>query len=165
MTRIVKWLDRNIWVALILLFLIVEVAFGIWSVTSKAPVLLAAASPTVRQQVYASLAGSSSALLVIALAVVAILAAFDPRPASPGRPAAEERQQTRARTTLVGSLLMASFFLLVILVTATIALAVDSQQAGNAAIAVLIEGASLASVLGLLMGGVGLALVIAERSR
>ncbi len=60
---------------------------------------------------------------------------------------------------------MASFFLLLLLITATVALAVDTRQAGNGAITMVIEGSGLASVIGLLVGGIGLALVIVERSR
>jgi hypothetical protein len=60
---------------------------------------------------------------------------------------------------------VASLFLLVILVTATAAIAVDARPAGNSVIAAIVEGSCAASVAGLLMSGLGLALVIAERSQ
>jgi hypothetical protein len=126
-------------------------------------VLLAATPTAGRQQVYSSLTGSSSALLGLALAAVAILAAFSPRPAVLNG-AQNEVRLARARANLVGSLLVASFFLLVVLVTATVGLAVNSKQPGNWLVITLIEAAAIASILGLLLSGIGLALVIAERS-
>ena len=52
-----------------------------------------------------------------------------------------------------------------LLITATVALALDTEQVGNSAVSTIIEGSSVASILGLLISGLGLALVIAERSR
>jgi hypothetical protein len=165
MTGIFKWLDRNLWVLPILVFLAAELVLGIWSAESNRPVLLAAAPLTARQQVHTSLTGSASALLGLALAAVAILTAFAPRPTRAGQPADSETRLVRARTNLSGSLLAASFFLLVLLITATVALALDTEQVGNSAVSTIIEGSSVASILGLLISGLGLALVIAERSR
>ena len=158
-------IDRHLWSVPILVFLVTELALLVWSATSRGPVLLAAAPADSRQQIYSSLTGSSSVLLGLALAAVAILTAFGPRAARAGVQARSETQLARARTTLVGSLLVASFFLLVVLITATLALAVDSKHIGNGAITTIIEGSVVASVLGLLIGGLGLALVIAERSQ
>jgi hypothetical protein len=90
---------------------------------------------------------------------------FGPRPARAGQQTQNEAGLTRARTNLVGSLLVASFFLLVILITATLALAVDSRHIGNSAVTPIIEASVVASVLGLLLSGLGLALVVAERSQ
>jgi len=165
MTGIFRWLDRNLWLVPILGFLGAELAFGIWSAESTKPFLLAATPLTARQQVYTSLTGSSSALLGLALAAVAILAAFAPRPARAGQSAASEIRLAHARANLIGSLLVASFFLLVSLVTATVAIAVDAKPAGNSVVTAIIEGSGAASIVGLLMSGLGLALVIAERSR
>ncbi len=164
MIHALKWIDRNLWSIPVLAFLASELALSLWSAESRTPVLLAGASPAAREQVYASLTGSSSALLGLALAAVAILVAFGPRPVRTGEKAQAEKRLARARVTLVGPLLAAAFFLLVILTTATLALAVDSKHLGNGAITTIIEGAVVASVLGLLISGLGLALVIAERS-
>lgn len=164
MTGIFRWLDRNPWLVPILVFLAAGLALGIWSADSTKPVLLATAPLAARQQVYTSLTGSSSALLGLALAAVAILTAFAPRQSRAGQSDASETRLAHARTNLIGSLLMASFFLLVILVTATAAIAVDAA-AGNSVIMTIIEGSGAASIVGLLMSGLGLALVIAERSR
>jgi hypothetical protein len=162
---VLKWLDRHLWSVPILVFLVAELALSVWSATSRSPVLLAAAHTASRQQIYSSLTGSSSALLGLALAAVAILAAFGPRPARAGQQTQNEAGLARARTNLVGSLLVASFFLLVILITATLALAVDSRHIGNSAVTTIIEASVVASVLGLLLSGLGLALVVAERSQ
>lgn len=165
MGKIFRWLDHNLWAVPILIFLAATAALGGWSAASNTPVLLAAAPPTSRQQVYGSLTGSSSALLALALAAVAILAAFSPRPSRPGQPGAAEASLARSRANLAGSLLVASFFLLVILVTATAAIAIDSAHVGNMLITTIVEASGSASTAGLLISGVGLALVIAERSR
>jgi hypothetical protein len=63
MRRIGQWLDRNLWSLPAAAFVLGEAGLSIWSASSKAPVLLAAASITVRTQVYSSLTGSASALL------------------------------------------------------------------------------------------------------
>jgi hypothetical protein len=55
--------------------------------------------------------------------------------------------------------------MLALVITATVAEAVDLKPVGNSAITVLIEASGAASVIGLLIGGLGLALVIVERSR
>jgi len=164
MIHVLKWIDRNLWSIPVLAFLASELALSLWSAKSQTPVLLAGASLAAREQVYASLTGSSSALLGLALAAVAILAAFGPRAARTGEQAQAEKGLARARVAIVGSLLGAAFFLLVILTAATLALAVDSKHLGNEAITTIIEGAVVASVLGLLISGLGLTLVIAERS-
>lgn len=156
--------DRNLWSIPVLVFIILEATITVWSAISPAPVLLAAVPLTARQQVYTSLTGSSSALLGLALAAVAILAAFGPRPAPAGQ-SRREAQLARARTNLIGALLAASFFLLVLLITATVALAMDARVSGNGAVTSLIESAGTASVVGLILSGLGLTLVIAERSR
>ena len=160
-----RWVDRHLWSLSVLIFLLAELAFGVWSAMSSKPVLLAAAPLTARQAVYSSLTGSSSALLGLAVAAVAILAAFGPRPAPTGQPSRSERRLARARTIIAGSLLAASFFLLVVVITATVALAVDVRNTGNSAITTLIEASGIASVVGLLIGSIGLAFVIVERSR
>ena len=47
----------------------------------------------------------------------------------------------------------------------TIALAVDVRAIGNSVVTSLVEASGCASVSGLLAGGLGLALVVVERSR
>lgn len=160
-----RWVDRNLWSVPVLVFFFLELALSVWSATSRTPVLLAAAPMSARQQVYASLTSSSSALLGLALAAVAILAAFGPRPVHAGQQARGEARLARARAGLIGALLAASFFLLVVLITSTVALAVDAKATGNCTVTTLIESAGVASVIGLVLSGLGLALVIAERSR
>lgn len=127
--------------------------------------LLAAASLTAREAVYSSLTSSASALLGLALAIVAVIVAFGPCPSQTGQPTKTERNLARARTIITGSLLMASFFMLVVLIVSTIALSVDTKHIGNSATTTLIEAAGIASVVGLALGGIGLTLVIVERSR
>jgi hypothetical protein len=162
---LIRWIDRNLWSVPFLVFLLSELGLGLWSVASGKPVLLATAPVTTRQAVYSSLTGSASALLGLALAAVAILVAFAPRSDPSGQTSKSERRLARARTIIAGSLLAASFFMFMVVITATIALAMDGKQNGNSAITTLIEASGFASVIGLLNGGVGLALVVVDRSR
>ena len=160
-----RWIDRHLWSLPVLVFLLCELAFSSWSAVSNRPVLLAAAPLTARQAVYSSLTGSSSALLGLAVAAVAIIVAFGPRPAGVGTPGRSEGKKAEARTTIAGSLLAVSFFLLVAVIAATVALAIDVRSTGNSAITTLIEASGISSVVGLLVGGFGLALIVVERSR
>lgn len=163
---VLRWIDRNLWSIPAAVFVVAELTLSVWSTSSRTPVLLAAASPAARLAVYSSLTGSSSALLGLALAAVAILAAFPPRATPSGQqPTQSESRLGRARTNVIGSLLVACLFLLGILVTATLALAIDSKHFGNSAVTTIVESSGTASVAGLLIGGLGLALVIVERSR
>jgi len=161
---VLRWVDRHLWSVPVLIFVLAGLGLGLWAAVSTRPVLLAAAAPSSRAAMYSSLTGSSSALLGLAIAAVAILTAFSPRPTRSGEPSRSELRLARARTIITGSLLAASSFLLVLLVTATVAVAVDVQPAGNGAITTLIEASGVASVAGLLVGGFGLALAIIERS-
>jgi hypothetical protein len=160
-----RWIDRHLWSLPVLVFLLCELGFSSWSAASSRPVLLAAAPLTARQAVYSVLTGSSSALLGLAVAAVAIIVVFGPRPAGTGTSNESERKKAEARTTIAGSLLAVSFFLLVAVIAATVALAVDARPTGNSAITTLIEASGIASVVGLLAGGFGLALIVVERSR
>jgi hypothetical protein len=152
--------DRNLWSVPAFVFLATELAFELWSVVGDKPVLLATAAVTTRQEVYSSLTGSASAFFGASLAVVAILVVF-PRLAATGT----EQALALARTRVVGVLLASSGFMAMVVVVATIAIAVDVKPAGNTAITTLIEASCIASVTGLAVGGFGLALVIVERSR
>jgi len=163
--KLFAWIDQHLWSVPLLVFLLGELVLSIWSARSHSPVLLAAAPISARQAVYTSLTGSFSAILGIALATVAILVAFGPRPGPTGTPTKVELDLARARTIVTGSLLMASFFMLAIVITATVAEAVDLKPVGNSAITTLIEASGAAGVVGLLVGGFGLALVIVERSK
>ncbi|MFI7332827.1 hypothetical protein [Micromonospora aurantiaca (nom. illeg.)] len=164
------WIDRKPWTIPVIAFPIAAVLLTAWSHLSDQPVLLSASDKATRQQVYSSLTGSSSALLGFAIAAVAILAALAPRrPDNPSDRArnsevAQEKNAARARTKVIWTLLATSLFLLVILVTASIAIAVDTRSVGNPLITVVIASASFASIAGLLFGGLGLSLAVVERS-
>jgi len=154
------WIDRNLWSIPVLVFIATWAGFGLWAAASARPVLLAAAQPTVRTAVYSSLTGSASAFFGATLAVVAILVVF-PRLAA----TASEGALAEARTQIVGVLLTSTWFMMMLVIAATIALAVDVRAVGNSLVTSLIEASGCASVSGLLAGGLGLALVIVERSR
>lgn len=157
---ILKWIDRNLWSIPVGVFFILELAFSLWSVLSPTPVLLAAAPLATRQSLYASLAGTASAFFGVSLTVVAILVAF-PKLALTRM----EQDLARGRAIVIGSLLMSSLFMLIVVITATVAVAVDIRTVGNYVLTTLVEASCIASVAGLLVGGVGLAYIIVERSR
>lgn len=158
--RIFRWIDKNLWSIPAFIFLAVEIAFSIWSNISRSPVMLAALSVAERQTTYSSIASTASAFFGAAVTVVAILVAFPKLTATP-----TEQALAHARTIVIGSLLMSSVFMLTGAVTATIGLAVDSRQTGNYVVATLVEASCIASAIGLLVGGVGLAYIIVDRSR
>jgi hypothetical protein len=163
--RLLRWIDRHLWSVPLLVFLVAELGLGIWSAACSRPILLAALPPVTRQAIYASLTGTAGTFFGISIAVVTILVAFAPRTDSQGQTTRKEQALARARTIVVGSLLAASLSMLVIVVTATIAIGVDSKPHGNIAITTLVEASCAAGVSGLVVGGMGLALVIVERSR
>ena len=154
------WIDRNLWSIPVLVFIATWAGFGLWAAANARPVLLAAAQPTVRAAVYSSLAGSASAFFGATLTVVAILVVFPRLAATPVEGALAE-----ARTQIVGVLLTSSWFMMMVVIAATIALAVDVRAIGNSVVTSLVEASGCAGVSGLLAGGLGLALVIVERSR
>ena len=163
--NLVRWIDRNLWSIPVIMFVILELAFSVWSAISRAPVLLAALSTTTRQTFYTSLTGTSGTFFTVAIAVVAVLVAFTPRVTGADSTDRAERDQARARRIFVGSWLAASLFMVIVVITATIAQVVDLRHIGNSAITTLIEAAAIASVVGLLIGGAGLTLVLVERSQ
>ncbi len=92
---------------------------------------VAALEPATRRDAYSSMASSSSALLGFALAAVAILAALSPRPTSASSAAIHERKMVLARLTLMKCLLSSSLLLAVLLVCATVGIALDSRRQGQ----------------------------------
>ena len=116
-------MDRNLWSVPVIVFLATELAFELWSELGGKPVLLATAAVTTRQEVYSSLTGSASVFFGASLAVVAILVVF-PRLAATGA----EQALALARTRVVGVLLASSGFMAMVVVIATIAIAVDVKR-------------------------------------
>lgn len=161
----VRWVDRNLWSIPVVTFILIEACMITWQGFVDEPILLARATPGTRQAIYSSLTGSSSALLGFSIAAVTILAAFGQKQHSLETAQILERHLSEARNRLMGALLTASLFLLLLLVTATCALAIDSEKVGSSIINALIFGSAGASLLGLVVGGLGLALAVVERSR
>lgn len=163
--RFLRWIDRNHWFVPVLFFVGSGLLLIIWCARSRGPILISDLAVPVRQQMYSSLTGTSSSLLGFIMAAVAILAAFGPR--STGSPNMQESEKkfARARGRIIISLLVTGVFLLVVLVTASLALATDTRANGNSAILVILASSSIAGVLGLLLSGLGLSLAVIERSR
>lgn len=148
-----RLLDRRPFLVPLLTFVIVGIGIVGWTRLSTSPVLLDGVPIVVRSRLYASVAGSSSALLGFTLAAVAILVALPGR-ASPAI--------TRARETLVQVLLVTALFLLLSLISSTLALVVDQSVAGRFAVQTLTLAALSASLAGLLVGGAAFALAVTE---
>ncbi|MEU2984935.1 hypothetical protein ABZ647_11095 [Micromonospora aurantiaca] len=172
------YLDRNMWVFPVLTFIISETALIIWGLLSSAPILLSAAKPEVRQQFYSSLTGTSSSLLGFSVASVAILAAFAPRKTENGVPdgyprgaparlegQVSEEELAEARGFVAVTLLVTSFFLLLLLIAASVALSLQPKHNANPWLAGLTLGSALASLVGLALGVLGLALAVIERAK
>jgi hypothetical protein len=159
-----KALDRHIWVVPTAVFVIVELVIVIIRLWGIADISIADHSPGVRQQVYSSLAGTSSSLLGFTIAAVAIIAAFSPRKRGLSDSNTSEKALARARDRLIIALLAASAFFLVVLLASSVGLVVDVGNVSNPVISSIIVGSGSASVVGLLIGGFGLALAIIERS-
>ncbi|MGH2975059.1 MAG: hypothetical protein ACRDLL_09375 [Solirubrobacterales bacterium] len=83
-------------------FAVFELTAVIWSLLANGPVLLAAASPRVRSDLYSSLAESSGALLGFTITAVAILVSLPPRT---NASAPREVNLAQVRIKLVGVLL------------------------------------------------------------
>jgi ABC-type transport system involved in cytochrome bd biosynthesis fused ATPase/permease subunit len=163
--RMAQWLDRNLWIIPLLVFLIAEgVLVGIRAFGTDEP-LLASVDPENRKEIYSSLTGSSSGLLGFALAAVAIMAAFGRREASTQETRERENRLAGARTGISKVLLSTSVFLMVILVAATAAIGMDNDKAGSFALTSVITSAAASSLVGLLVSGAGLTLSLMERSR
>lgn len=128
------------------------------------PSLLAAVKPDLRKDIYSSLTGSSSGLLGFALAAVAILAAFAPKVDTQGRNRRKEEDMADARSDIAKCLLVTSAFLMVILVASTVGIGIDAGSEGNASLSIIIVSAGFASLVGLLISGLGVTLSILERN-
>ena len=158
----IKWLDEHPW------FVPVLAAAAAGAVAILYPHLtdssLSFTNSSVRQQVYGSLAGSSSSLLGFLLAAVTVLAAFGKR--SSGTPQARIREDRLAvaRTKLVVLLLVAAFFMFVVLVSASLALALSSQPGQLALLDGLIISSVAGGLVGLVFGCIALGLAVAERN-
>ena len=158
-----RWVDRHPWSVPVSIFVLATVIarfsqplFGVTASFTCGPL---------RQQVYSSLTGASSALLGFLIAAVTILAAFGKRPTTTLADQHREEALALARMRLVLVLLAAAFFMLVVLVTASIALASSNYPDRlNFADATILGGVA-AGVAGILYGGLGLGLAVAERAR
>lgn len=163
MFAMLKKVEKNWWVVPILAFLCVLACLVLMSVFGG-PRLLAAAQPGARKDIYSSLTGSSSGLLGFALAAVAILAAFAPRDTQ-GADRQKEKKLADARSDIAKCLLVTSLFLVVLLVASTVGIGIDpSHGPGDIAIATTVASAAFASLIGLLISGLGVTLSILERS-
>jgi uncharacterized membrane protein len=71
---------------------------------------------------------------------------------------------TRARDIVTKCLLCSSLFLLAILVTSTIGIAIDTKHYGSFIISSCTVSLSFAAIVGIIVSGAGLALAIMERN-
>ncbi|MEU9973715.1 hypothetical protein [Streptomyces sp. NPDC051014] len=156
-------LNRNWWVIPIITFIGAEAASVVMQ-TITGPRLMGAIKPDLRKDIYSSLTGSSSGLLGFALAAVAILAAFAPKVDATGRDRRREQNLARARNDIAKCLLVTSAFLMMVLVASTVAIGADVSQKANVPISTVVVSAGFASLVGLLISGLGVTLSILERN-
>jgi hypothetical protein len=157
--------DRNLWAVPPIAFVVLGATLTAWDVVDNGPILMASMTPEARQPVFASITGTAGSLLGFMITSVAILAAFGPRtPRTPSGTLAE-RRVARARDRLTTCLLSTSVILLILLIVATVAIAIDNRNKGNSLITILTASSAGASLLGLLVSGAGVALTVVERNR
>ncbi|MEU2495473.1 hypothetical protein [Streptomyces sp. NPDC007883] len=162
MSKVLKWVNRNWWVTPIVAFISAQMALALTSFLTG-PALLAAVKPDLRKDIYSSLTGSSSGLLGFTLAAVAILAAFAPK-TDPGTSKRREREMADARNDIAKCLFVTALFLAIILTVSTIGIGMDTKSNGNPALTSPVVAASFASLIGLLISGLGVTLSILERN-
>lgn len=155
-------IDQRPWTVPVGVVAVAGIAATIWPVAFGVPISFT--DGPLRQQVYSSLAGSSSSLLGFLIAAVTILAAFGKRPTSNPADQARESALAIARTKLVVVLLTAAVCMLAVLVAATLALA-SANFPGRLYLldGILLAGTS-AGVSGIILGGLGLGFAVAERA-
>ncbi|MEU6811102.1 hypothetical protein ABZ920_19365 [Streptomyces sp. NPDC046831] len=163
MSDLSEKINRNWWIFPIVAFIVAAACLFLVSVFDGT-CLLAAVKPDLRKDIYSSLTGSSSGLLGFALAAVAILAAFAPKIDGQGRNRRKEEELAEARSDIAKCLLVTSAFLMVILVASTIGIGADAGREGNPVLSVLVVAAGFASLIGLLISGLGVTLSILERN-
>ncbi|GGX66165.1 hypothetical protein GCM10010510_07870 [Streptomyces anandii JCM 4720] len=160
-----QWLDRHLWTLPLLIFLGTEAGFITTRFVKEGALLLARLDADHRKEIYSSLTGSSSGLLGFALAAVAIMAAFGRRSAETSEERQRENRLADARVGISKILLATSALLMVILVTATLAVGIDDGKTGSFFFTSIITSAGVSSVIGLLVSCAGLTLSLAERSQ
>lgn len=163
--RMATWLDQHLWILPFLVFLVGEAILIILHFSKSNAFFLAAADADRRKDIYSSLTGSSSGLLGFALAAIAIMAAFGRRAAATQESRDRENSLAHARVGISKILLATSIFLMIILITSTVAIGVDDGKIGSFVLTSTITSAAVASLTGLLVSGVGLTLSLMERSR
>jgi hypothetical protein len=158
-------IDRALWIVPLLATVVAFITMAIVEWTSEPPVLLAGTKPAVRQQFYSSLTSSSGSLLGFTIAAVTILAAFGPKKSPLPEKAHREKALAKARVLVGATLLVTAFLLLGVLLISTILLAIDQADVGSTWLMIVNLSSAFGAAFGLLVGGVGLALAVAERSR
>lgn len=159
----ITWLDEHPWFVPVSVFALAGAASVAY--TYIADTSLSFTNSALRQQVYASLTGSSSSLLGFLIAAVTVLAAFGKRPTRTPQERVREDRLAIARTKLVILLLVAAFFMLVVLLSASLALSLSNQSGELALLDGIILSSAAAGVVGLVHGGLALGLAVAERGR
>jgi hypothetical protein len=158
------WIDRRLWLVVIVVFVAAELAQTTWTLLSSSPIMLARVAPQTRADVYSSLSSSSGALLGFSIATLAILVSFAPRRGDWIKAAREETLE-KVRVKLAGVLLVTSAALGIVLALATVALGVDRSQVGIPWLQHVVLSGALAGFVGLVLSGLGFALVVIERGR
>jgi hypothetical protein len=159
------WLDRNHWAIPIIGAFTTGATLWIWAIFDSRPIVLAAAKSQIRQQMYTSLASSSGSLLGFTVAAVTILAAFGQVKMPDKERQKQEEGLARARSIVSGSLLASAFLLLLSLITSTLLLGLDAGDVAPELWIIVNLSVSTGAIIGLIVGGLGLALAILERNR
>jgi cytochrome b561 len=158
-----KAIDRQLWSVPVAIFGLTFAA--VMALRGFSGVSFTFTNSPVRQQVYSSLAESSSALLGFLIAAVTILAAFGRKAATNPEEIRRENALAEARTRLVGLLLVVALLMLTLLITASVALSLSDRNDSLFIADTILVAGSFAGLVGLALGGIGLGLAVAERGK
>lgn len=123
------------------LLVVLYAGLEIWALLDDQPVLLAAARPDDREELYGQLAASAVTLLGIALTVLAILVAL------PDRPGVEDLRGRTAWPLLRTGLLATGALCLLCMATAHLATALDNAPHGKEWLSNLVIAAATAALI------------------
>lgn len=152
--KLAKWADAHPVHALACVAALAYIGLLFWAHERSAPLLLAAAGPAHRMDIYSEFASTAVALLAVALTVLAILLAL------PDRPAVAELRKGESWARLQGTLLAAALFCLITLVASHLGAAIDDRKVGKAWLGLLAFAGGAMSIISVLLGGVVFALFL-----
>jgi hypothetical protein len=152
--KLLDWLDRHPVAVLLICWAALAGALVGWDLTNSGGLLLGAAGPHKRVELYGELAAIAVALLAAVLTVLAILFAL------PDRARVEELRSTDGWRLLQGSLVAAAFLCLNTVVFGVLGSAIDGAKVRREWLEQLVFASATLALCAIVLGGGGFALVL-----